>query len=106
MIENHYTKTINTYRMQGVSGPSDPKMDFIVLLSDIKCHIQPLDGADSGDINGSFGKDFLMLTDVCHDIQEQDQIYEGNKKYRVMSVEKFSFRKICRHQELRIRLFN
>lgn len=102
MIERHYSKTISTERLQTVSGN---KQAFSTFLSNIPCHIQPFTAEDTQDIQGSFGKDFLLFCSSTHDISENDQIIEGTKKYRILAVEKFAFMKQCKHQELRIRIF-
>lgn len=102
MIETYYTDIINTYRLQTTSGD---KKAPVLYLENIPCHIQPYSGDTTQDVAGSFGKEFSMFCAASIDIVENDHIVCGDKRYRITAIERFKFRKQCRHQELRLRIF-
>lgn len=74
-------------------------------LTNVACHIQPLDDSYSQDIDGNFGKDWLMFCGYS-DILEGDLVVDGSIEYKVVAVEKFNFLGQNRHMELRIRRSN
>lgn len=74
-------------------------------LSGVPCAVQPLDDAMSQDLQGSFGKDFLMFCDV-QDIDEGDQVVIDEETYRVVGVDSYEWHGVPEHMELRIRRFN
>lgn len=102
-ISDQYDRQVDTYRLAPASGEAE---DFQLNLEEIDCEIQPLEESFSQDLQGSFGKDFLMFTDAGHDIKEGDRIKDGDDVYRVTGVEKYAFQGQSRHQELRIRRFH
>lgn len=100
-IEKNYNKIIDTQRLEDESGNVESYQDY---LSDIGCMIQPLDDAFSEDLDGNFGKDYLMFCGIC-DILEGDKIIDGADEYKVSAVEKFVHGRNS-HLELRIRMSN
>jgi len=101
-IQDQYNKMVDTQRVVDDSGNTEVYDDHI---TDLPCHIQPFDDAYSQDIDGNFGKEWLMFCDVC-DILEGDRIVDGAIEYKVVSVESFEFLGQPRHMELRIRRSN
>lgn len=102
MIENNYNQTIDVQRLATVSGN---KKAYSAHLSDVDCHIQPLDPSISQDIEGGFGKDKLMFCAVA-DIQEGDRVIHGSDTYKVVGIEKFDqFKKRSHHMEVILRIF-
>lgn len=101
MIEKHYNLTAEIQRMADESGETE---GYSVHLSDIPCHVQPLEAANSQDISGSFGKDWLMFCPVS-DILDGDRVIIGENEYRVVGVESYEFQSRPRHMELTIRKF-
>ena len=86
-IESNFDKTVDIKRLidEDESGYIEGYADH---LSDVPCHIQPLDDSYSQDIEGNFGKEWLMF--CCYqDILEGDRVLGQN-----------------RHMELRIRRSN
>lgn len=100
MISDYYTRIVDVLRLMPVSGGLE---DYQTHLTGIGCLIQPLEESVSADLQGSFGKDFLMFTDAVNDILEGDAIIDGETQYRVVGQEKFDVKGRPRHQELRIR---
>lgn len=101
-IQDMYNKIVDTQRVVDDSGNTEVYENHI---EDLPCHIQPFDDAFSQDIDGNFGKDWLMFCDVV-DILEGDRIVDGAIEYKVVSVESFEFLGAPRHMELRIRRSN
>lgn len=102
MIADQFDKTVDVKRLIDDSGNTETYDDH---LDDVPCMIQPLDEAYNQDIDGNFGKDFLMFCSVC-DIMENDRIIDGTDEYRVVGIESFEFLNEPRHMELRIRISN
>jgi len=102
MIEDNYDKIVKTQRLTDESGDTESYDDFI---TDLACTIQPLDESYSQDIDGNFGKDWLMFCKVS-DILEGDRIVDGADQYKVIGVESFNFLGQPRHIECRIRKSN
>jgi len=96
-----FTSSVDVKRVTATSGEADTQT-FGSHLSAVKCNIQPLDDSFSEDLEGSYGKDFLMATDTA-DIIQGDKIVDGSTEYMVMGVESYSFESYS-HMELRIRL--
>jgi len=102
MIENNYNQTVDVQRLTTVSGN---KKDYQDNLTNVACHIQPLDPSITQDIEGGFGKDKLMFCDV-QDIEEGDRVIHGSDTYRVVGVEKYdNFLKRSNHMEVVLRIF-
>lgn len=102
MIEDQYNKMVDVQRVVDDSGNTEVYDDHI---TDLPCHIQPLDETFVQDIEGNFGKDWMMFCAV-NDILEGDKIIDGADEYRVTGVESFEFLGSPRHMELRIRKSN
>jgi len=102
MIEDQYNKTVNVQRLADGTGNVEEYGSHITGLS---CVIQPLDESTTGDIEGGFGKDWLMFCGV-EDILENDKIIDGSITYKVVGVESFEFLGEPRHMEVRIRKYN
>jgi hypothetical protein len=102
MISDQYNKMVDVQRVIDDSGNTEVYDDHI---TDLPCVIQPFDDAYSQDIDGSFGKEWLMFCDV-NDILEGDRIVDGAVEYKVVSVESFEFLNKPQHMELRIRREN
>lgn len=96
-----YTSSVDVQRVAATSGEADTQT-FGSHLSSVKCNIQPLDDSFGEDLEGSYGKDFLMFADVA-DIAQGDKIVDGSTEYMVMGVESYSLEGYA-HLELRIRL--
>lgn len=107
MINTEYNEKVDVERLSIIEDTN--KKEFTTHLSDVNCAIQPLEPQISQDIDGSFGKDFLMFCEVV-DIKEGDRIVRnpdqsgGGEVYRVTAVESLSFRNQD-HMEIQIRIF-
>lgn len=101
-IEKNYTQTAEVYRLG--NEESGYGQDYSLHLADVACHLQPLDDRYSEDIEGSFGKDFLMICGNV-DIKEGDRVTVSDIEYRVTAVEVYTLGAI-QHTELTIRTFN
>lgn len=103
-IQSHYNETVNVERVTAVEEGSIKK-EYTTHLSNIACHIQPLDPTINQDIEGGFGKDKLLFCDVV-DIDEGDRIINGSDTYRVVGIEKYDdFLGRTSHMEIMIRIF-
>lgn len=71
-------------------------------LTEIACQIQPLDDSYSEDLEGSYGKDFVMFCAVI-EVKQGDKIIDNSTEYIVMGVESYDWQGFS-HMELRIRL--
>lgn len=81
-----FTSTITTSRVTDKAGTDN--QEWIANLTNIKCNIQPLDGSSNQDLDGSYGKDYLMFCDVI-DIIEGDKITSGATEYLVKGVKSY-----------------
>ena len=100
-IERNYNKIVGTKRIEDESGNVESYQDY---LSGVDCMIQALDESFSEDLDGNFGKDYLMFCGIC-DILEGDKIIDDDAEYKVSGVEKFVHGRNS-HLELRIRMSN
>ena len=101
-IQDQYNNMVTVQRVIDDSGNTEVYDDHIV---DLPCVIQPFDDSYNQDIDGNFGKEWLMFCDV-NDILEGDRIVDGVIEYKVVSVESFEFLGKVRHMECRIRRSN
>lgn len=102
MIGLEYNESVNVMRLADV--PATNKREFTTYIEGVSCHIQPLDPSLSTDIEGGFGKDWLMFCEPV-DIQEGDRIVRDTlKEYRVTGVESYDFMGNP-HMEITIRIF-
>lgn len=99
-----YNETVTVKRLEDGAGVVKEFADHIVGL---RCLIQPLDSEISADIEGGFGKEWLMFCPPV-DLQEGDRVFRtvgvDTKEYRVTGVESLSFMN-QEHMEVRIRIF-
>lgn len=101
-IEANYNKVVEVERL--TDDESGDTQEYGVHLADVACMIQPLDDNFSEDIDGNFGKDYLMFSAPL-DIKEGDRIIDGATEYRVVGFESFDLTDQA-HMEVRIREFN
>jgi hypothetical protein len=95
-----YNKTATVERM--VLDGSDV-MSYEPHLINLPCHIQPNTGSLGQDIEGSFGKEWLMICDQA-DIIEGDRVTINGDVYRVTAVEQHDFLD-HKHTEVILRIF-
>lgn len=99
-IEDNFNKSVVVKRFD--PDDSGDGESYTTFLSGVKCTIQPLDESFTEDLNGNFGKDFLMFCESL-DILEGDRIVDGSDIYQVVGLEKYEFLGQTRHMECRIR---
>jgi hypothetical protein len=104
-IEANYDKTVIVERIADVDSGDAGEEEYKPHIASLSCHIQPLDESFSQDIDGQFGKDWILFCKVS-DILEGDRITDGSDVYRVVGVETFNFLGENRHMEIRIREYN
>ncbi len=100
-IERNYNKIVQTKRLVDDSGNTE---SYQYNLYSVDCMIQPLDETFTEDLDGNFGKDYVMFCPV-RDILEGDKIIDGTDEYKVSGLETFDHGS-NRHMELRIRMSN
>lgn len=98
-ISDHYENTVDIERIGPDAGPTE---SYASHLTDVPCHIQPLDDSFTEGLTGAYGKDWLMFCDVM-DILEGDRVTDGDVSYKVVGVELFHFRGEDKHMEIRLR---
>lgn len=100
-----FNETVSVKRLTDVAGTN--KQIYDTHIAALSCHIQPLEPEISEDIDGGYGKNFLMFSAI-DDVQEGDRIFrtvgEETKEYRVMGVERYDFQGHA-HLEIIIRIF-
>lgn len=105
MIESQYNETVTVNRLTDIADSN--KRGYTEHIASLKCCVQPLDNSISQDIEGGFGKEFLMFCEPA-DIQEGDRIMRDHggdtKEYRVTAVESLDFLGNP-HMEVNIRIF-
>ena len=101
-IENCYNKSVNIERL--ADEESGDKQEYVLLEADVACYIEALDDKYSEDLEGNFGKDFMMYCGLT-DIKEFDRVIDGDIEYRVVGLEEFETGRNS-HMEIRIRTFN
>jgi hypothetical protein len=103
-IDKNYNRSVNIERL--ADEESGDKQEYILNQADVQCLIQSLDENYSEDIEGNFGKDFLMFCDIS-DIKEFDRAIDQDDgtEYRVVGVRSFALSGNP-HMEIRIRTFN
>lgn len=101
-IAQNYDRAVIVQRLTGVEDTE--KETYTTHINGVSCHIQPLDESYSEDVQGNFGKDWLMFCPVA-DILEDDKVVDGEKEYKVVGVESFNFLGMDRHMEVRLRRF-
>lgn len=105
MIGFQYNETVAVKRLADV--PDTNKREYGTHIASLACHIQPLDPQISTDIEGGFGKDWMMFCDTA-DIAEGDRVIRTvnsvEKEYRVTGIESYDFMGNP-HMEVSIRIF-
>ena len=101
-IEVNYDKTVTISRLTSIAGTDTEQ--YTSHIASLPCHIQPLDDGFSEDQEGSMGKDSKMFCPVL-DILENDKVTYGSISYLVVGVRSFSFLRMDRHMEIRLREF-
>lgn len=102
-ISQFFDKTVDIYRLEDTADTDNQA--FQVHLDGtaaVSCNIQPLEDAYGEDLEGSYGKDFVMFCPVV-DIKQGDKVVDNSTEYIVQGVESYSFQGFY-HMELRIRL--
>lgn len=85
-----YNQSATTERQTAV-GESTIKKAYTTNLSSFSCHVQPLEQELTENIEGSFGKNWIMFCPVC-DIESGDKvIVDSNHEYRVIGLETYNF---------------
>jgi hypothetical protein len=103
-LSRTFNKSVDVYR--SIDVPQTSKEQYILHFSDLPCWIQPYDVEFSEDLEGSFGKNFVMFCPVV-DVRIGDKIEDGGIWYKVVGAEDFSdFLGRTTHMELVIRLSN
>ena len=100
MIGDWFDKIVKTERL--LSTDSGNCEEFTEYLTGINCQIQAVDDSYSEDLEGSYGKDFLMFCDKF-DILQGDRIVDGTTIYLVNGIEYYNLMG-QEHLELRIRV--
>jgi hypothetical protein len=101
-IAINYDREVDVQRLTAGDGETQ---EYTAHISDVACHIQPLDEAFSDSGDGKFGKDWMMFCDA-DDILEGDHVIDGEKTYTVVGIERFNFLGRDRHMEMRIREYS
>lgn len=98
-IELTYNQTVSTKRLGPIVGTN--KEEYSAYLASVACLIQPDESQPSEDLDGQFGKNFIMFCPIS-DIKEEDIIVDGSDEYKVIGSESFNFMGHT-HQELELR---
>lgn len=102
-ISQFFDNEVDVYRLTDTADTDNEAwVAHLDGTSAVSCQIQPLEDAYSEDLEGSYGKDFLMFCAVV-DILVGDKIVDGSAEYIVKGVESYSWQGFS-HMELRIRL--
>jgi len=103
-ISNNYNDSVDVKRMTTVAG-SSIKKEYTEWITNLACHIQPLDPSITADIEGGYGKNRLMICSI-QDIVEGDRIIHDSNEYRIAGIEKFNdLPGRANHMEILIRIF-
>jgi hypothetical protein len=98
-IESAYTMTVSTKRLLPISGTD--KEEYQTNIASLRCIIQPDEIGRSQDIDGQFGKNFIMMCPLA-DVKEGDRIIYLEEEYSVVGAENYSFLSHS-HMELELR---
>jgi hypothetical protein len=99
-LDYFYDKTVDIHRITETADTDNESYEEH--LTDVACCIQALDESFGEDLEGSYGKDFLMFCPDS-DIKQEDKVIDGTTEYRVVGVESYSFMGE-EHMEVRIRI--
>ena len=100
-INQHFDNTVDVMRLEAVSGTDNEAFGATHLIG-VSCQIQPLDDSYGEDLEGSYGKNFVMFCSAV-DIKQGDKIVDGSTEYLVVGVESYDWQGFS-HMELTIRL--
>ena len=100
-INQFFDNEVDIKRLADTSGTADNE-DWSSHLSSVACQIQPLDASYGEDLEGSYGKDFVMFCSVI-DVKQGDKIVDNSTEYIVAGVESYDWQGFS-HMELTIRL--
>lgn len=98
-ISQFFDKQVAVKRLTGTAGTDNEA--YGDHLSEVSCQIQPLEDSYGEDLEGSYGKDFVMFCEVLN-IKQGDKIVDGTVEYLVVGLESYSWQGFS-HMELRIR---
>lgn len=102
-VDSFFNKVVLTERLvkDNDESPTDTE-EYQSYLDDIPCLIYPLEDSYGEDIQGSYGKDFIMICGIL-DIKEKDKVIDGWDEYIVVGLKEYNFLG-TELMELRIRL--
>ena len=100
-INQFFDNEVTIKRLEDTEGTEDNE-SWGDHLTEVACQIQPLDDSYGEDLEGSYGKDFVMFCSVI-DVKQGDKIIDNSTEYIVQGVESYSWQGFS-HMELRIRL--
>lgn len=101
-INQFFDNEVDVYRLDDVDTDNQAWVIHLTGTQTVSCQIQPLDDSYGEDLEGSYGKDFVMFCSVV-DIKQGDKIVDGSTEYIVQGVESYNWQGFS-HMELRIRL--
>ncbi|NLD50649.1 MAG: hypothetical protein GX660_26195 [Clostridiaceae bacterium] len=88
-LQTTYNEIVKTQRFEVESGSDIEGYEDYILS--VPCLIQELDDYSTEDVDGSFGKNYLMFCDD-YDIKEMDNVMRGNgDEFRVIGMKKHAF---------------
>lgn len=100
-LSEEFDKVASVKRLTQI-GATEQK-DYQTHIATLPCLVQPLEPSISFDMEGSYGKSFLMMCDTA-DIVETDRIFIDGEEYKIMALESLEFEGDA-HMELSIRAF-
>ena len=101
-ISQFFDNEVDVYRLADTADTDNQAWAVhLTGTQEVSCQIQPLDDSYGEDLEGSYGKDFVMFCSVV-DIKQGDKIVDGSTEYLVVGVESYSFQGFS-HMELTIR---
>lgn len=83
-IQTLFDKTVDTQRLATVG--SSHKETWHTNLSDLACHIQPLDGENVALSDGAFYQLFKLWCAIDTDIKIGDRVIDGDVTYTIKGV--------------------
>ena len=87
-IEVYYDATSSTKRLSDIASTDNE--EYGTSITTFNCHIQPLEDSFREDLEGSYGKDYLLFCAV-QDIKEGDIVVNGSTEYLVKGIKSYSF---------------
>lgn len=92
-IENFYNTAVSVFRLvkEDNESPRDIE-EYQLYLEDIPCLIYPVEDSYGQDLEGSYGKDSMMVVGNNVDILEKDKVIDSEgKEYVVVGVRHYEF---------------